>query len=79
MKEWDEGEVERVTLYVDGFNLYFGLRSRKLQRYLWLNLHTLGTSLLNPRQQLLQIKCTGCGRVRGPSSGEQIVEFGSAE
>ncbi len=65
MNEWDEGEVERVTLYVDGFNLYFGLRSRKLQRYLWLNLHTLGTSLLNPRQQLLQIKYF-TARVSGP-------------
>ena len=30
--------MERVSVYVDGFNLYYGLRSRGWRRYYWLDL-----------------------------------------
>ena len=31
--------TRRVAVYVDGFNLYYGLRSKGWRRYYWLDLH----------------------------------------
>lgn len=42
----------RVISYVDGFNLYFGLRSKKWRKYYWLNLVALSSALLKPDQKL---------------------------
>ena len=32
--------TRRVAVYVDGFNLYYGLRSKGWRRYYWLDLRT---------------------------------------
>ena len=45
--------MQRVAAYIDGFNLYFGLRQSKLRRYYWLDLPALITTLLKPDQQLV--------------------------
>ena len=47
---------ERVILYIDGFNLYHGLRDKKWKRYYWLNLKLLGQNLLKPWQTLVGTK-----------------------
>jgi uncharacterized LabA/DUF88 family protein len=39
-------------VYVDGFNLYFGLRSKGWRKHYWLNLQALATALLKPGQTL---------------------------
>ena len=44
--------MNRVVVYVDGFNLYYGLKSRKWRRYYWLDLCRLAERLLRPGQQL---------------------------
>ena len=38
--------IERVIVYIDGFNLYFGLKSKGWKRYYWLNLQKLAIKLL---------------------------------
>ncbi|WP_424528519.1 NYN domain-containing protein [Sphaerisporangium viridialbum] len=43
--------TERVMAYVDGFNLYFGIRQHG-RRLLWLDLDKLVRSLLKPHQRL---------------------------
>ncbi len=48
--------LERVIGYVDGFNLYFGIREAELRQYLWLNVHKLVTKLLGPQQILAETK-----------------------
>lgn len=48
--------MARVTAYVDGFNLYFGMRSRKWPRYYWLNVQLLVQNLLKPDQRLMYTK-----------------------
>ena len=48
--------MDRVITYIDGFNLYFGLRSSGWQRYYWLNLQLLSINLLKPKQQLIYTK-----------------------
>ncbi len=45
--------MQRVTAYIDGFNLYFGLRQSGWRKYYWLDLPALVTSLLKPDQQLV--------------------------
>lgn len=47
--------MTRVAVYVDGFNLYFGLKDKYRRRYLWLDLQTLAASLLRPGQTLTQV------------------------
>lgn len=42
-------------VYVDGFNLYFGLRSKQWRRYYWLDLIALSNALLKPDQDLQQV------------------------
>ena len=44
--------MERVISYIDGFNLYFGLRSKGWQKYYWLDLVNMSRSLLKPDQSL---------------------------
>lgn len=47
--------MQRVIAYIDGFNLYFGLRSKKWRKYYWLNLYALATALLKPDQKLQSV------------------------
>ncbi len=44
--------MSQVMVYVDGFNLYFGMRSKGWRKYYWLDLIALATSLLKPGQHL---------------------------
>ncbi|MBI1389056.1 MAG: NYN domain-containing protein [bacterium] len=47
---------QRVIVYIDGFNLYFGLKSKFRKQYLWLNLLDLSNSLLKNNQRLIGVK-----------------------
>lgn len=47
---------ERVIAYIDGFNLYWGLRSKGWRKYYWLNLRTMCEKLLKPSQNLVVVK-----------------------
>lgn len=46
---------ERLIVYVDGFNLYHGLKARAGRRLLWLDLVEL-THLLRPRSTLVCVR-----------------------
>src|SRR5688572_23217629 len=46
----------RVIAYIDGFNLYYGMRQSNYRRYYWLDLEKLASNLLKPNQQLLGVK-----------------------
>lgn len=60
----------RVAVYVDGVNLYFGLKAKHGRKYLWLDLQALATSLLRPGQTLEQITYF-TARVRNDPEGQQ--------
>ena len=47
---------ERVIVYIDGFNLYFGLKSKGWKRYYWLNQQKLAESILKLNQSLVITK-----------------------
>ena len=44
--------AEQVAVFIDGFNLYYGLRSKGWRRYYWLDLRRLAENLLRPGQDL---------------------------
>jgi uncharacterized LabA/DUF88 family protein len=48
--------MERVITYIDGFNLYFGLKEKYPKKYLWLNLQRLSQLLLKPHETLIHTK-----------------------
>ena len=48
--------MQRVIVYIDGFNLYFGLKSKGWRRFYWLDLRRLAESLLRPGQQLVCVR-----------------------
>jgi uncharacterized LabA/DUF88 family protein len=62
--------VVRVAVYVDGFNLYFGLKATYGRKYLWLDLQALAASLLRPGQTLEQITYF-TARVRNDPEGQR--------
>jgi len=47
---------ERVIAYIDGFNLYFGMREAGFDHCRWLNIKKLVISLLQPHQELIEVK-----------------------
>ena len=49
-------QTVRVGVYVDGFNLYYGLRSLRGRRYLWLDLRALALRLLRTGQTLTAVR-----------------------
>ena len=42
----------RVMVYVDGFNLYYGLRTKGWRRFYWLDMQALSENLLRRGQRL---------------------------
>jgi uncharacterized LabA/DUF88 family protein len=58
--------IKNVIVYVDGFNLYFGLRDSNLRRFLWLNIKAMAQNLLKGNQQLVVTKYF-TSRISGPS------------
>ena len=49
-------EKQRLIAYIDGFSLYYGLRSKGWRRFYWLNIRRLVENLLTARQELIHIK-----------------------
>lgn len=52
----DAPPPSRVAFYVDGCNLYYGLRQSGLRRYYWLDLASLAQNFLKPGQTLVATK-----------------------
>jgi uncharacterized LabA/DUF88 family protein len=46
----------KVSVYIDGFNLYFGLKAASWRKYYWLDMGALAARLLKPGQTLVATK-----------------------
>ena len=44
---------EKVITYIDGFNFYYGLKSKKWKRYYWIDPAAMSRALLKPNQELV--------------------------
>jgi hypothetical protein len=62
--------MDRVVAYIDGFNLYFGLKAEHGRKYLWLDLQALVEGLLLPNQTLSEVQYF-TAHVRGDPDGER--------
>ncbi len=49
-------KIERVIAYIDGFNLYFGMKENNWNDVLWLDVKQLASGLLKPGQVLVDTK-----------------------
>jgi uncharacterized LabA/DUF88 family protein len=63
----EENKKERVIGYIDGFNLYYGIKSKGWKSYYWLNVHALMHKLLLPNQELVSVKYF-TSRIRSPEA-----------
>ena len=51
------GQKQRVIVYIDGFNFYFGLKSNaKWKKYYWLDIVKLFEMFMRPDQELVAVK-----------------------
>ncbi len=48
--------MDKVIAYIDGYNLYYGLRDQGWKRFYWLNLQKLAEQFLKPNQTLVETK-----------------------
>jgi len=48
--------MQRVIAYIDGYNLYYGLRTKKWKWFYWLNVQSMSQHLLKPHQTLVSTK-----------------------
>jgi len=48
--------MDRVITYIDGFNLYFGMKNKFGNKYLWLDVEKLSQNILHPHQLLIKTK-----------------------
>ena len=46
----------KTIVYVDGFNLYYGLKEAQYKRFFWLDIHALAHNLLRRNQKLVESK-----------------------
>lgn len=56
-------------MYVDGFNLYYGLRAAKLDKYRWLDVGQLANRIASPQGQLEFVRYF-TSRIRGKPASE---------
>jgi uncharacterized LabA/DUF88 family protein len=69
--------LNQVRVYVDGFNLYHGLR-RDGRRYLWLDLDALAVSLLKPGQHLDSVQYFTAPVRNDPPGHQRQTDYWSA-
>lgn len=62
--------MSRVIVYIDGFNLYFGLRAKHGRKYHWLDVQALSQRLLQSGQHLVEVKYFSA-RVRNDPPAER--------
>lgn len=48
--------MERIIVYIDGFNLYFGMMEAGFEKSRWLNVFQLAKNLCKPTQQIVGVK-----------------------
>jgi uncharacterized LabA/DUF88 family protein len=52
----NEQDKQRVIVYIDGFNFYYGLKTPSWKRYYWLDVVKLFETFMRPNQELVAVK-----------------------
>jgi len=48
--------MKKASVYIDGFNLYYGIKAEGWHRYYWLDIEKLANSFVKPGTELKQVK-----------------------
>ncbi|MCA1704132.1 MAG: NYN domain-containing protein, partial [Actinobacteria bacterium] len=48
--------MDNVAVYIDGFNLYNGMKAKHGRKFLWLDLEAVSQRLLRPGQRLVAVR-----------------------
>ena len=71
--------MDRVIAYIDGLNLYYGIKESQWKKYYWLNLVKLVRQFLPANQTLLKVKYfTSCVSSSDPSKSLRQMTFFNA-
>ena len=69
-------EKQRVIVYVDGFNFYYGLRSdRRWRQYYWLDVVRLFEKFMRPDQELIAVKYFSARPTNDPGKNTRQYAF----
>ena len=49
-------DIQRIIVYIDGFNFYYGLKKMNWEKYYWLDMVKLFESFMRPYQELVAVK-----------------------
>ncbi|MBU2446610.1 MAG: NYN domain-containing protein [Bacteroidetes bacterium] len=64
---------KRIIFYIDGFNLYFDLRSKRWEKYYWLDLVKFCSQFLKPYQDLIEVNYfTAIQKSRGKQDRQDL-------
>jgi uncharacterized LabA/DUF88 family protein len=55
LSELMEQKKQKVIVYIDGFNFYYGLKSKGWRKYYWLDIVKFAEKLLRSHQQLIEV------------------------
>ena len=64
--------THRVAVYIDGFDLYYGLRSRRWMRFCWLDIHRFAENLLSTRQELFVVRYFSAPLLPDPVHNDRV-------
>jgi uncharacterized LabA/DUF88 family protein len=70
-----ETRKQRVIVYVDGFNFYYGLKSKNWRRYYWLDMVKFAERLLRPHQELVEVCYFSAKHIDNQKSKRQDAFF----
>ena len=70
-----EQRKQRVIVYVDGFNFYYGLRTKGWRKYYWLDMVKFAEKLLRPHQELVEIGYFSAKQINQEKSNRQDILF----
>lgn len=69
-------EKQRVIVYVDGFNFYYGLRKdRRWKQYYWLDVVKLFEKFMRPDQELIAVKYFSARPTNDPGKNTRQYAF----
>jgi uncharacterized LabA/DUF88 family protein len=69
-----ENKKQKVIVYVDGFNFYYGLKSKGWRKYYWLDMVKFAEKLLRPHQQLVEV-CYFSAKPTNPDKSKRQDAF----
>jgi uncharacterized LabA/DUF88 family protein len=68
-------DKQRVIFYVDGFNFYYGLKSKKWRKFYWLDIVNFFESFLKPHQELVEVKYFSAVQTKTDKADRQDMFF----